>query len=103
MTCSLRLVRIFFAGGRSELHDEAGEVVDEELGQDLEVVLPVLDHLVPHVHDEQVVVMVDEPLTDLIELGEELEALVVDQAGEDERFFLCLLHLLVLDALLNEW
>ena len=50
----LRLVSIIlvFARSRPQFHDEAGEVVNEELGQDLEVVLPILDNLVPHVHDE---------------------------------------------------
>ena len=61
--------------------------MDEELGQDLEVLRPTLHYLVPHVHDKQVVVVVYELLTDFVELGEELKAFVVDQIGEDEGIF----------------
>lgn len=62
--------------------------MDEEFGEDLEVVSAIFDDLVPHVHDEHVIVVVDEPLTDLVQLREEFKALVIDQITEDERLFL---------------
>ena len=81
-SCRRSLVQLGLVGVlrrcSSKLHDETGEVVDQELGEDLKVVSAILDYLVPHVHNQQLIIVINKSLTNLIQLGKELKALVVD-------------------------
>ena len=56
--------------------------MDQEFGEDLIVRLLVFDDFVPHVHDDHVLIILDEFLGDLEKLREELKALVIDQVVE---------------------
>ena len=58
--------------------------MNEKLRKDLEVMLSVLHNFVPHVHYQHLVVVVNQPLRDLVQLRKKLKAFVVDEIRKDE-------------------
>lgn len=65
--------------------------MDQEFREYLEVMLSVFNNLVPHVHDQEITIVVDKFFADFVQLRQELKAFVVDQVGEDKVTFLGLL------------
>ena len=58
--------------------------MDEELCQNLEIVRAILHNFVPHIHNQEVVIVVNQLLANLVQLRQELEAFVVDEIGENK-------------------
>ena len=67
---------------RLEFDHERAQIMNQELCQDLVVGSLILNQLKPHVHDDHVLVIFDEFLRYLEELGEEFKALVIYQIVE---------------------
>jgi len=80
------------AGCGAQFHYKTWQVVDQEFSEYLEVMLSIFNNLVPHVHDQEVIVVVDKFFAYFIQFWQELKAFVVDQVGKDKATFLRLLR-----------
>ena len=65
--------------------------MDQEFSEYLKVMFSVFNNLVPHVHNQEITVMVDKFFAYFVQLRQELKAFVVDQVGEDKVTFVRLL------------
>ena len=52
--------------------------MDQKFGQDLEIMRAILNYLIPHVHYEKVIVVVNQLLAYFVKLRQEFKALIVD-------------------------